>query len=93
VSTYEPKEGDRVHARRYRQPTLSSGDPHRVLVGEWTGTANAHNGMLTDDGPTRSSYLSFDYVFLGGRPEHGTAAYAVTEVEPERGRPKRGRSR
>jgi hypothetical protein len=97
---YEPKRGDRVRARRYEQPTLIPGDPRRVLTGEWTGTVNAHHGMLTDDGPARSTYLSFGYVFLGGRPEDGTAAYAVTEVEPERvperqsrEAPKRGRTR
>jgi hypothetical protein len=94
VSEYEPKEGERVRARRYEQPTLRHGDPDRRLIGDWTGIANAHNGMLTDDGPARSTYLSFDYVFLGGRPQDGTARYAVTDVEPARIQPrKRGRSR
>ena len=95
MSTYEPQDGDRVHARRYRQPTLKAGDPGRVLIGEWRRTVNAHNGMLTDGGRERSTYLGFGYVFLGGRPEHGTAAYAVTEVEPQRAPdpPKRQRGR
>ncbi len=54
-----------------------------MKTGEWTGIANAHNGMLTDDGAT---YLSFDYVFLGGSPSGGTNGYMVTEVEPESAR-------
>jgi hypothetical protein len=71
------QKGDRVIARRYEQPTLTSGDPRRVLLAEWTGTVNEFGGMLTDDG----SYVSFGYVFLGGSPQLGTCAYAVTEVE------------
>jgi hypothetical protein len=76
MTVYVPRAGDRVRARRYEQPTLKPGDPARVLMAEWTGTANAHNGMVADSG----SYVSFDYVFLGASRRDGSL-YAVTEVE------------
>lgn len=78
-AAYVPREGDRVRARRYVQPTLSPGEPDRVFKQEWTGTVLPQgDGMLTDDG----SYLCFDYVFLGRNPSGGINGYAVTEVEP-----------
>jgi hypothetical protein len=75
--------GQRVHARRYIQPDLSPGCSGRRLEGEWDGTADGHGGMriLDGQGEYSGTYLSFDYVFLGGNPPYDDFAYLVTEVD------------
>jgi hypothetical protein len=79
VSAYVPREGDRVRARRYVQPTLTSGDPAREFQFECFGTAVGGTRMRTASG----DYLDFGYVHCPGGWHDGTSAYLVTEVELE----------
>lgn len=96
AGAYEPRPGDRVTVRRYAQPSLTPGDPVRVLQLEFTGTllSLADRVYHFDLESLSVAYdvhslrpadyladISADYVFLG-KNAAGGGLYLVTELEP-----------
>lgn len=97
AGAYEPRPGDRVTVRRYAQPSLTPGDPVRVLQFEFTGTVlsrAAGAGVYHFDpeslsvardvhglGPSGLADVGADYVYLG-KNAAGGGLYLVTELEP-----------
>lgn len=96
AGAYEPRPGERVTVRRYAQPSLTPGDPVRVLQFEFTGTMLSLADRVYHFDPESLSvaydvhsqrpfdYLadvSADYVYLG-KNAAGGGLYLVTEMGP-----------
>lgn len=95
AGAYESRPGDRVTVRRWVQPSLTPGDPVRVLQFEFTGTVlGEDHGVYRFDPeslsvtanvhslrPSDLASIGLDYVYLGSNAAGG-GLYLATEIGP-----------